>query len=127
MKMKKPCQIWILIHSGLVCKCSHSWSLTYNFKLWDVQFSCIVPLHKTRAHGTLWVSGITSRYKLHTSRQANFAIPILELLYVASFAQVLGRNARYLRLRERKKIFICYLMKLKIINKRLYFIKEIGI
>ena len=43
----------------------------------------------------LWVSGITSRYKFHTSRHANFAIPILELLYAASFAQILDRNVLY--------------------------------
>ncbi len=44
----------------------------------------------------LWVSGITSRYKFHTSRHANFASPKPELLYVASFARVLGRNMLYL-------------------------------
>ncbi len=41
---------------------------------------------------SLWVSGITSQYKIHTSRHANLAIPILELLYIASFARVFGAN-----------------------------------
>ena len=38
-------------------------------------------LWEVRAIISLWVSGITSRHKFHTSRQANFAILILELLY----------------------------------------------
>ncbi len=56
----------------------------------------------------VWVSGITSRYKFHTSRQANFAIPILEPLYVASFARVLGRRGIYNISRELVKYGILH-------------------
>ena len=47
---------------------------------------------------SLWVpvSGITSRYKFHTSGHPNFAIPIFELLYAASFAQTLDRNVLFI-------------------------------
>ncbi len=44
---------------------------------------------------SLWVRGITSQYKFHTSQHANFAIPILELLYAASFARILDRKMLY--------------------------------
>ena len=53
-------------------------------------------MKKVKPPSPLWVSGITSRVKYHTSRHANFAIVILELLHVASLAQVLDRNVLYL-------------------------------
>ncbi len=58
-----------------------------------------------RGSGPLWVSGITSRYKFHTSRHANFAIPILELLYVASFARVLGRKCALYMIQGKQEKF----------------------
>ncbi len=56
----------------------------------------------------LWVCGITSRYKFHTSRHPNFAMLILELLYAASFAQILDRNVLYSWFRGIKRNFLCW-------------------
>ncbi len=51
---------------------------------------CIISTQIFIQKRSLWVSGITSRYKFHTSRHANFAFPILELLTVGKRNYFIG-------------------------------------
>ena len=67
---------------------------------------------------SLWVSGITSRDQFHTSRHPNFAIPKHGLLYVASFARILGRNMIHSWFRAIKNDFLCWFQDIKIPTSR---------
>ncbi len=66
----------------------------------------------------LSVSGITSQDLFHTSRHSNFAIPTHVLLYVASFAQILGRNVIHSWFREIKRNLLCSYQDIKIPTSR---------
>ena len=67
-----------------VCSC-RSWLTWEHYLLAPWSYCCKMTI-------TLCVSGITSRDKFHTSRHPNFEIQTNEILYVPSFAQILGRN-----------------------------------
>ncbi len=76
---------------------------------------------------SLWVSRIISRDQFHTSRHANFSIPWLELLHVASFAQILGRNVLYPWFRGIKRNSPCWFQDIKTPTSRLLVKYGIGI
>ena len=99
--------------SEFMCHCPHWTLFKWVIRNWNAQ---MVPWCSPSL--SLCVSGITSRKLFHTSRHPTFGILTHELLYLASFARILGRNMIYSWFRGIKRNLLCWFRDMKIPTSR---------